>query len=71
MERIRSIDRKTKDTYAMSNNHHLGKAITNGLEIQALLTGKPVVAPESLRARYPDLNLFTEPAARCIQTRND
>lgn len=71
VERIRSIDRKTKDTYAMSNNHHLGKAITNGLQIQALLTRKPVKAPESLRARYPDLDLFTEPATRCIKTESD
>ena len=50
VERIRSMDRRTKDTYAMSNNHHLGKAIINGLQIQALITGKPVAAPESLRA---------------------
>jgi uncharacterized protein YecE (DUF72 family) len=58
VERIKSIARKTKNTYAMSNNHHIGKAITNGLEIMALLTGKPVAAPESLLARYPELKAF-------------
>jgi len=58
VERIKSIGRKTKDTYAMSNNHHVGKAITNGLEITALLTGKPIAAPESLLARYPELKAF-------------
>jgi uncharacterized protein YecE (DUF72 family) len=64
VERIRSIGRKTKDTYAMSNNHHVGKAIANGFEITAMLTGRPVAAPESLVARYPELRAFGPDSGR-------
>jgi uncharacterized protein YecE (DUF72 family) len=60
LDRIRNIGGKTKDTYAMTNNHHLGKAIANGLEMKAMLIGKPVLAPESLLARYPEIKGFLE-----------
>lgn len=59
-DRIRSIAGRTKETYAMSNNHHLGKAIVNAFEIGAMLTGKPVTAPASLLAHYPEMNDFVE-----------
>lgn len=59
VERIEAISRKTKDTYAMSNNHHVGKAITNSLEITSMLTGKPVSAPALLVEHYPELSEFT------------
>lgn len=58
--RIRSVGERADETYAMSNNHHLGKAIANGFEIKAMLAGKPVPAPASVVARYPELEPFTK-----------
>ena len=58
VERLKKIERETQDTYAMNNNHHIGKAITNGLEIKAMITGKPVPAPPLLVARYPEIRGF-------------
>lgn len=60
VDRIKDVARKTKDTYAVSNNHHVGKAVTNALEIGALLSGKLVSAPASLLAHYPEMKRFTE-----------
>lgn len=58
VDRIKAIARRTTDTYAVSNNHHLGKAAVNGLEIAALLSGKAVNAPAPLLVRYPELKEF-------------
>jgi len=60
VDRIKDVARKTKNTYAVSNNHHVGKAVTNALEIGALLSGKPVSVPASLVAHYPEMKRFTE-----------
>ena len=59
VDRIKAISRKAKDTYAVTNNHHVGKAVTNALEISSLLSGKPVNAPPPLLEHYPDLREFT------------
>ena len=59
VERIKTVARKAKDTYAVTNNHHLGKAVVNALEISSILRGKPVSAPESLLERYPEVRDFT------------
>jgi len=53
--RVRAVARKTEDTYVMSNNHNLGKAAVNALELTALLKGGPVPAPPSLVEHYPEL----------------
>ena len=58
IERIREIGKRTEDTYAMSNNHHLGKAVVNGLELTAILKGKPITAPETLVSEYPELKEY-------------
>jgi uncharacterized protein YecE (DUF72 family) len=60
VDRIRHVAGKTRDTYAVSNNHHLGKAAMNALEISALLGGKPVGTPGSLIAHYPEMRSFAE-----------
>jgi uncharacterized protein YecE (DUF72 family) len=59
VERIKTVAHKAKDTYAVTNNHHLGKAVVNALEISSILRGKPVKAPQSLLEKYPDLREFT------------
>lgn len=54
VDRIAEIERRAKETYVMSNNHNLGKATINALQIMALLRGNIVDAPESLIEHYPD-----------------
>jgi uncharacterized protein YecE (DUF72 family) len=56
--RVREVARKTEDTYVMSNNHNLGKAAVNAIELTALLKGEPVPAPLSLVEHYPELAPF-------------
>lgn len=60
--RIHAIAGKTRDVYAMSNNHNLGKAAVNALEIMALLSGKPVDTPGTLVEHYPELTSFARGA---------
>jgi uncharacterized protein YecE (DUF72 family) len=60
VDRIQAVARKTRDTFAISNNHHLGKAVVNALEITTLLTGKRVAAPASLKERYPEVISFAQ-----------
>jgi len=59
IDRIRAVGQRAKDTYAVTNNHNLGKAAVNALEITALLRGEHVKAPKSLEERYPELREFT------------
>jgi uncharacterized protein YecE (DUF72 family) len=58
VDRLKAIAEKTKETYAISNNHNVGKAITNSLEIESILRGKPVPAPPQLLQHYPELADF-------------
>jgi uncharacterized protein YecE (DUF72 family) len=48
---------------AILNNHFRGQAVANAIQLQHLLTGELVAAPESLRAAYSALGPITEPAA--------
>lgn len=59
LNRIKAVEHGTKDTYVVTNNHYLGKAVVNGLEISSILKGKPVSAPPSLVEHYPELQEFT------------
>ena len=38
--RIKEVPRQTKESYVITNNHFLGKAVVNALEIKAILNGK-------------------------------
>jgi len=55
---VREIAQKTQNTYVMSNNHNLGKAAVNAIELTALLKGEPVSAPPQLVEHYPELASF-------------
>jgi uncharacterized protein YecE (DUF72 family) len=55
VERIKAVSAKAEDTYVASNNHNLGKAVTNALEITSLLRGKPIPVPPLLIEHYPEL----------------
>jgi uncharacterized protein YecE (DUF72 family) len=49
---------KAKDTYAVTNNHYVGKATVNALEMSSILKGQPVPAPQTLVEKYPELDAF-------------
>jgi uncharacterized protein YecE (DUF72 family) len=58
VERVKTVAARTKDTYVMSNNHNLGKATVNALELTSILKGGPVPAPPTLIQTYPELKDF-------------
>lgn len=58
IDRIKTVEHMAKDTYVVTNNHYLGKAVVNAVEISAILKGKPIPGPELLVERYPELKDF-------------
>ena len=54
--RIREIAARpqTREVYAVTNNHVIGKAPANGAMIESMLSGRKVRLPPSLFARYRD-----------------
>ncbi len=58
LDRVKAVEQATKDTYVVTNNHYLGKAVVNALEISSILRGQPVPVPPTLFARYPELQEF-------------
>lgn len=61
LDRIKTVERATKDTYVVTNNHYLGKAVVNAIEISSILKAQPMTAPTSLIEKYPELRDFTAP----------
>jgi len=59
VERIREIQAKVAEIYVITNNHPLGKAPCNALEIEAKLTGKKVKAPPTMVQSFPQLEKVT------------
>jgi uncharacterized protein YecE (DUF72 family) len=59
-ERVVRIANKAEVTYVVTNNHFLGKAGVNALQLKNILTGRRVKAPETLLAHYPDLNQIAD-----------
>src|SRR5690242_7598071 len=53
--RIKKVAEDAEETYAVTNNHNLGKATVNALELKAFLSGGPVRVPPVLMEHYPDL----------------
>lgn len=53
--RIKEVSKQSKDTYVITNNHFLGKAVVNALEIKSTLAGQRVPAPLPLFQKYPRL----------------
>jgi uncharacterized protein YecE (DUF72 family) len=54
--RIREIAARpqTREVYAVTNNHVIGKAPANGAMIESMLSGRRVRVPPALFARYRD-----------------
>ena len=59
LDRIKVLEHAATDTYVVTNNHYLGKAVVNALEISSILKDEPVAAPALLIERYPELEEFT------------
>lgn len=53
-DRVEEISQQTENTFVVANNHNLGKAAVNALELINLLQGTKVRVPPLLLARYPD-----------------
>ncbi len=60
VDRIKTVARHAEDTYVVTNNHNLGKAVVNAFELMAFLTGQPIKVPEQLAAHYPELKELSE-----------
>jgi len=55
VDRIRTVAEDAQDTYVVTNNHNLGKAVVNAFQLKAFLTGQPIDPLRELLERYPDL----------------
>jgi uncharacterized protein YecE (DUF72 family) len=54
-DRIRELGEQTRQTFVVTNNHYLGKAVVNALELISMLKSTKVQVPDPLRLRYPEL----------------
>jgi uncharacterized protein YecE (DUF72 family) len=66
VDRIKDIAARptTKEMYAVTNNHNIGKAPANGAMIEAMVAGEKVRVPPTLFARYREqLQPFAVPDA--------
>jgi uncharacterized protein YecE (DUF72 family) len=59
-ERIMRIAKRAGQTFVVTNNHFLGQAVVNGLELMQMVSGKKVVVPDALAARHPRLEEIRE-----------
>jgi uncharacterized protein YecE (DUF72 family) len=53
--RVKEVAKQAKATYVITNNHFLGKAVVNALEIKSTLEERRVPAPPPLFEKYPRL----------------
>ena len=54
-DRIRAVGEQTRQTFVITNNHYLGKAVVNALELISMLKATKVEVPDPLRLRYTEL----------------
>ena len=54
-ERIEKIAGDAPEVFAITNNHNIGKAVTNALEILSMLGDEKVDVPPPLLEHYPEL----------------
>lgn len=58
-DRALEVAGKAKTTYLVANNHNLGKAAANALELVAMIEARRVQAPPTLVLHYPELKQLT------------
>jgi uncharacterized protein YecE (DUF72 family) len=54
-ERALEVADKAQTTYVVANNHNLGKAAVNALELMAMIEARKVKVPATLVPHYPEL----------------
>ena len=54
-ERALEVADKAQTTYVVANNHNLGKAAVNALELMAMIEARKVKVPATLMPHYPEL----------------
>lgn len=57
--RVEEVASQAASTYVITNNHYLGQAAANALELISMLLDAPVEAPPDLVAAYPQLKEYT------------
>ncbi len=55
VHRIRDLQEHTRKTFVITNNHYLGKAVVNALQLISVLKESKLKIPEPLRQHYPQL----------------
>ena len=60
-DRITNIAQNAELVFVIANNHYLGKAVANALQLSSLLRGLPVPVPDTLREHYPQLDEIALP----------
>jgi len=58
--RIRKLASHAHNVFVVANNHYLGKAVVNALQLLSMLQGRKVKVPEPLRQRYPELEAIAD-----------
>ncbi len=53
--RVEQVAGQARSTYVITNNHYLGKAVANGLQLIHLLLGERLETPPDLLSSYPEL----------------
>ena len=58
-DRALEVAGKAETTYVVANNHNLGKAAVNALELISMIEARKVKAPPTLVSQYPELKQLT------------
>lgn len=58
--RVRKVAGDTRNVFVITNNHYLGKAVVNALQLLSMLQGRKVKVPEPLRQHYPELESIAD-----------
>ena len=58
-DRALEVAAKAENTYVVANNHNLGKAAVNALELIAMIEARKVQAPPTLVSHYPEMRPLT------------
>ena len=54
-DRIRTVSSEAEETYVVANNHFLGQAVCNALQLKFMLEQKRVKVPPPLLQKFPEL----------------
>jgi uncharacterized protein YecE (DUF72 family) len=58
--RIRTVQKSSRTTFVITNNHFEGKGVVNALQLISMLTSQKVKVPEPLRHHYPELEAIAD-----------